>query len=167
MNWVNVLKQEVHICMLQLNMQLYRCERTCLKSFICLFLQHTTHTNGRQELSARSARTGVRSRSSEEPQQPHVGNYRLLKTIGKGNFAKVKLARHILTGREVSRARSRGLMDPDYACMSGQQSLIVKSVLMSVLLNVLLPFMYIVFNFTNFLNCRNISMIIKNFCSFH
>uniref|UniRef100_A0A3Q1J146 MAP/microtubule affinity-regulating kinase 3 n=1 Tax=Anabas testudineus TaxID=64144 RepID=A0A3Q1J146_ANATE len=34
--------------------------------------------------------------------QPHVGNYRLLKTIGKGNFAKVKLARHILTGREVA-----------------------------------------------------------------
>jgi hypothetical protein len=25
-----------------------------------------------------------------------------LKTIGKGNFAKVKLARHILTGREVN-----------------------------------------------------------------
>ncbi|XP_072239652.1 serine/threonine-protein kinase MARK1 isoform X1 [Leuresthes tenuis] len=35
-------------------------------------------------------------------EQPHVGNYRLLKTIGKGNFAKVKLARHILTGREVA-----------------------------------------------------------------
>uniref|UniRef100_A0AAQ5YGP6 non-specific serine/threonine protein kinase n=1 Tax=Amphiprion ocellaris TaxID=80972 RepID=A0AAQ5YGP6_AMPOC len=34
--------------------------------------------------------------------QPHVGNYRLLKTIGKGNFAKVKLARHTLTGREVA-----------------------------------------------------------------
>lgn len=32
---------------------------------------------------------------------PHIGNYRLLKTIGKGNFAKVKLARHILTGKEV------------------------------------------------------------------
>ncbi|XP_065822088.1 MAP/microtubule affinity-regulating kinase 3a isoform X3 [Labrus bergylta] len=63
---------------------------------------HTSHTNGRQEISTRSARTGVRSRSSEEPQQPHVGNYRLLKTIGKGNFAKVKLARHILTGREVA-----------------------------------------------------------------
>lgn len=69
-----------------------------------LLPQHTTHTNGRQEVSARSTRTGVRSRSSEEPQQPHVGNYRLLKTIGKGNFAKVKLARHILTGREVSPA---------------------------------------------------------------
>lgn len=33
-----------------------------------------------------------------------MGNYRLLRTIGKGNFAKVKLARHILTGREVSGA---------------------------------------------------------------
>ncbi|XP_041669046.1 MAP/microtubule affinity-regulating kinase 3a isoform X8 [Cheilinus undulatus] len=63
---------------------------------------HTSHSNGRQEISSRSARTGGRSRSSEEPQQPHVGNYRLLKTIGKGNFAKVKLARHILTGREVA-----------------------------------------------------------------
>ncbi|XP_076022152.1 MAP/microtubule affinity-regulating kinase 3a isoform X4 [Genypterus blacodes] len=65
---------------------------------------HTSHTNGRQDTSTRSARSGVRSRSSgaDEPQQPHVGNYRLLKTIGKGNFAKVKLARHILTGREVA-----------------------------------------------------------------
>uniref|UniRef100_A0A3P9AYT9 non-specific serine/threonine protein kinase n=1 Tax=Maylandia zebra TaxID=106582 RepID=A0A3P9AYT9_9CICH len=63
---------------------------------------HTSHSNGRQEISTRSGRTGVRpARSSEEPQQPHVGNYRLLKTIGKGNFAKVKLARHMLTGREV------------------------------------------------------------------
>lgn len=35
-------------------------------------------------------------------EQPHVGNYRLLRTIGKGNFAKVKLARHVLTGKEVA-----------------------------------------------------------------
>ncbi|XP_067336573.1 MAP/microtubule affinity-regulating kinase 3a isoform X4 [Channa argus] len=67
-----------------------------------LQLPHMSHSNGRQEITTRSARTGVRSRSSEEPQQPHIGNYRLLKTIGKGNFAKVKLARHILTGREVA-----------------------------------------------------------------
>lgn len=41
----------------------------------------------------------ARGKTAEE--SPHVGNYRLLKTIGKGNFAKVKLARHVLTGREV------------------------------------------------------------------
>ncbi|KAM3624289.1 uncharacterized protein V6R79_021602 [Siganus canaliculatus] len=42
------------------------------------------------------------SGTSGTDEQPHVGNYRLLKTIGKGNFAKVKLARHTLTGREVA-----------------------------------------------------------------
>merc|ERR1719403_389009 len=35
-------------------------------------------------------------------EEPHIGKYRLLKTIGKGNFAKVKLARHVLTNREVA-----------------------------------------------------------------
>ncbi|XP_030051865.1 serine/threonine-protein kinase MARK1 isoform X2 [Microcaecilia unicolor] len=40
--------------------------------------------------------------TSMTEEQPHIGNYRLLKTIGKGNFAKVKLARHVLTGREVA-----------------------------------------------------------------
>ncbi|XP_055721030.1 MAP/microtubule affinity-regulating kinase 3-like isoform X8 [Salvelinus fontinalis] len=59
---------------------------------------HTSHSNGRQEVTACS----VRTRNSGADEQPHVGNYRLLKTIGKGNFAKVKLARHILTGREVA-----------------------------------------------------------------
>ena len=34
--------------------------------------------------------------------EPHIGKYRLIKTIGKGNFAKVKLAKHVPTGREVS-----------------------------------------------------------------
>ncbi|KTF78293.1 hypothetical protein cypCar_00011755 [Cyprinus carpio] len=38
---------------------------------------------------------------STADEQPHIGCYRLLKTIGKGNFAKVKLAKHILTGKEV------------------------------------------------------------------
>lgn len=44
--------------------------------------------------------------TSVADEQPHVGNYRLLKTIGKGNFAKVKLARHILTGKEVRQERA-------------------------------------------------------------
>ena len=32
-----------------------------------------------------------------------IGNYRLIKTIGRGNFAKVKLAKHIPTGQQVSK----------------------------------------------------------------
>lgn len=68
-------------------------------------LQHTSHGDGRQEVTSRSGRSGARCRNSIAScadEQPHIGNYRLLKTIGKGNFAKVKLARHILTGREVA-----------------------------------------------------------------
>ncbi|XP_063692256.1 MAP/microtubule affinity-regulating kinase 3-like isoform X39 [Bolinopsis microptera] len=42
------------------------------------------------------------SRSSGAEDSQHVGKYKLLKTIGKGNFAKVKLARHLPTGREVA-----------------------------------------------------------------
>uniref|UniRef100_A0A8C0ZLX0 non-specific serine/threonine protein kinase n=1 Tax=Castor canadensis TaxID=51338 RepID=A0A8C0ZLX0_CASCN len=42
------------------------------------------------------------SMTSATDEQPHLGNYRLQKTIGKGNFAKVKLARLVLTGREVA-----------------------------------------------------------------
>uniref|UniRef100_A0A8C1JP60 non-specific serine/threonine protein kinase n=1 Tax=Cyprinus carpio TaxID=7962 RepID=A0A8C1JP60_CYPCA len=64
-----------------------------------------TLTKGRNEVASRPGRSGARCRNSIAScadEQPHIGNYRLLKTIGKGNFAKVKLARHILTGREVS-----------------------------------------------------------------
>jgi len=32
---------------------------------------------------------------------PSVGKYKLIKTIGKGNFAKVKLAKHVPTDKEV------------------------------------------------------------------
>ncbi|XP_064195486.1 MAP/microtubule affinity-regulating kinase 3-like isoform X1 [Anguilla rostrata] len=66
---------------------------------------HTSPSDGRPEVTARQGRSGAGCRNSIascSDEQPHVGNYRLLKTIGKGNFAKVKLARHILTGREVA-----------------------------------------------------------------
>ncbi|KAG8234392.1 hypothetical protein J437_LFUL015132 [Ladona fulva] len=46
-----------------------------------------------------SSSSSSRSRTSEEP---HIGKYKLLKTIGKGNFAKVKLAKHVPTGKEVA-----------------------------------------------------------------
>ncbi|NXE21908.1 MARK1 kinase, partial [Ardeotis kori] len=40
--------------------------------------------------------------TSTNEEHPHIGNYRLLKILGKGSFGKVKLARHVLTGREVA-----------------------------------------------------------------
>uniref|UniRef100_A0AAQ5XNM2 non-specific serine/threonine protein kinase n=1 Tax=Amphiprion ocellaris TaxID=80972 RepID=A0AAQ5XNM2_AMPOC len=69
--------------------------------------QHTSLSASRSEKGTgwSSRSLGARCRNSIalcSDEQPHIGNYRLLKTIGKGNFAKVKLARHILTGREVS-----------------------------------------------------------------
>lgn len=58
--------------------------------------------DGRGQVPPRSARAArCKTSLSTADETPHVGNYRLLKTIGKGNFAKVKLARHVLTGREV------------------------------------------------------------------
>uniref|UniRef100_A0A674N6Z5 non-specific serine/threonine protein kinase n=1 Tax=Takifugu rubripes TaxID=31033 RepID=A0A674N6Z5_TAKRU len=68
---------------------------------------HTSLSVSRSEKGTgwSSRSLGARCRNSIalcSDEQPHIGNYRLLKTIGKGNFAKVKLARHILTGREVA-----------------------------------------------------------------
>uniref|UniRef100_A0A4W4HDH6 non-specific serine/threonine protein kinase n=1 Tax=Electrophorus electricus TaxID=8005 RepID=A0A4W4HDH6_ELEEL len=63
---------------------------------------HSSRSEKGTSVSSRSL--GARCRNSMascSDEQPHIGNYRLLKTIGKGNFAKVKLARHVLTGREV------------------------------------------------------------------
>uniref|UniRef100_A0A668VZV3 MAP/microtubule affinity-regulating kinase 3 n=1 Tax=Oreochromis aureus TaxID=47969 RepID=A0A668VZV3_OREAU len=80
---------------------------TVVYVFISLFLQHTSLSASRSEKGTgwSSRSLGARCRNSIalcSDEQPHIGNYRLLKTIGKGNFAKVKLARHILTGREVA-----------------------------------------------------------------
>ncbi|XP_015112645.1 serine/threonine-protein kinase MARK2 isoform X9 [Diachasma alloeum] len=50
-------------------------------------------------VSSSGGRLSSRSRTSDEP---HIGKYKLLKTIGKGNFAKVKLAKHVPTGKEVA-----------------------------------------------------------------
>ncbi|XP_027893109.1 serine/threonine-protein kinase MARK2 isoform X7 [Xiphophorus couchianus] len=60
--------------------------------------QEQKSSTGRYSMS-RCPNSGSTATSDE---QPHIGNYRLLKTIGKGNFAKVKLARHVLTSKEVA-----------------------------------------------------------------
>lgn len=49
--------------------------------------------------SSREAGAGMRLAAGRREQ---VGKYKLIKTIGKGNFAKVKLAKHQPTGRKVA-----------------------------------------------------------------
>nr|XP_033812442.1 MAP/microtubule affinity-regulating kinase 4 isoform X3 [Geotrypetes seraphini] len=85
-------------------------ENLLLTIILILYLdcpKHSTLGGSRSEKGSTwtSRSLGARCRNSIASctdEQPHIGNYRLLKTIGKGNFAKVKLARHILTGREVA-----------------------------------------------------------------
>jgi MAP/microtubule affinity-regulating kinase len=45
---------------------------------------------------------GTQNHTRWRPAEEQIGKYRLLKTIGKGNFAKVKLAKHVPTGKEVA-----------------------------------------------------------------
>jgi MAP/microtubule affinity-regulating kinase len=52
--------------------------------------------------SGMSSSSRVPGSSSSRRNDDHIGKYKLLKTIGKGNFAKVKLAKHIPTGMEVA-----------------------------------------------------------------
>ncbi|CAQ16148.2 Serine/threonine-protein kinase par-1 [Caenorhabditis elegans] len=66
---------------------------------------HVTHNRKNSSSHARSTgQSGMSSRSAarRNDQDVHVGKYKLLKTIGKGNFAKVKLAKHVITGHEVA-----------------------------------------------------------------
>ncbi|XP_008285095.1 serine/threonine-protein kinase MARK2 isoform X8 [Stegastes partitus] len=67
-------------------------------------LMQVIENSAGQESKSSSGRSGMPQcrNSATSDEQPHIGNYRLLKTIGKGNFAKVKLARHVLTGKEVA-----------------------------------------------------------------
>ncbi|KAL2094741.1 hypothetical protein ACEWY4_009460 [Coilia grayii] len=61
---------------------------------------HQSH--GDSKGSSNSSRNRKSMSTPLDHELPHVGHYRLIKTIGKGNFAKVKLARHEPTGKEVA-----------------------------------------------------------------
>ncbi len=73
--------------------------------FSPIFSRNSTghHSNHIRPSSAGGTDSGSSSRKFSRPpgDEVYVRNYRLLKTIGKGNFAKVKLARHMPTGVEV------------------------------------------------------------------
>ncbi|KAJ9584782.1 hypothetical protein L9F63_020870, partial [Diploptera punctata] len=70
----------------------------CLKkrSLVTIVLKIIVFKGG-ESASSTGRVSSSRSRTSDEP---HIGKYKLLKTIGKGNFAKVKLAKHVPTGKE-------------------------------------------------------------------
>ncbi|KAK9878369.1 hypothetical protein WA026_021679 [Henosepilachna vigintioctopunctata] len=66
----------------------------------CVVVRKKKGSDGSSDQSrTSSASTRNRPRVGEEPT---IGKYKLLKTIGKGNFAKVKLAKHVPTGKEVA-----------------------------------------------------------------
>lgn len=54
-------------------------------------------TNGRSSV-------GSLRNSGRRPlkDQPNIGKYKLIRTLGRGNFAKVKLAEHVSTGQQVA-----------------------------------------------------------------
>jgi MAP/microtubule affinity-regulating kinase len=60
------------------------------------------HVSNVKKQTSKSGDANSRVSSRRTAEEPHIGKYRLLKTIGKGNFAKVKLAKHIPTGKEVA-----------------------------------------------------------------
>lgn len=66
----------------------------------CVEYLKTCHFSTRPS-SAGSAGSSSRKISRPANEDVYVGKYKLMKTIGKGNFAKVKLAKHMPTGQEV------------------------------------------------------------------
>jgi MAP/microtubule affinity-regulating kinase len=50
---------------------------------------------------AKSGRRDKDDTSNPDVHLPGIGNYFFQKTVGEGNFAKVKLATHKITGAEV------------------------------------------------------------------
>lgn len=61
---------------------------------------HRQKSSGKMD-DSHSSRTS-RTRSGGNSEDVYIGKYKLIKTIGKGNFAKVKLAKHLPTDREVA-----------------------------------------------------------------
>ncbi|XP_020618240.1 serine/threonine-protein kinase MARK2-like isoform X2 [Orbicella faveolata] len=62
----------------------------------------TTKVPDGHSSTSSGSRTSRNRSSTSNAEEVHIGKYRLIKTIGKGNFAKVKLAKHVPTGKEVA-----------------------------------------------------------------
>uniref|UniRef100_A0A673I3D6 non-specific serine/threonine protein kinase n=1 Tax=Sinocyclocheilus rhinocerous TaxID=307959 RepID=A0A673I3D6_9TELE len=83
-------------------MSLLSSECDHLKHFSDPYIPSLCQTHSDAKGGGRSSVSRSRNVVPTVDEYPHIGNYRLLKTIGKGNFAKVKLARHVLTSKEVA-----------------------------------------------------------------
>lgn len=59
-------------------------------------------SRGNRNDDGHSSTRSSRNRATSGGDDVYIGKYKLIKTIGKGNFAKVKLAKHLPTGREVA-----------------------------------------------------------------
>jgi hypothetical protein len=77
---------------------------------------HTNVSNVATSSSSSSATSSSWPTSSSSTAKPiQIGNYEIERTIGKGNFAVVKLARHVVTK---SKVRSCSSVSNNYICMS-------------------------------------------------
>ncbi len=61
-----------------------------------------------QELSTSNPSTPKQGPSDKPAKKATIGYYDIEKNIGEGNFAKVKLATHVLTGQKVPSALNVG-----------------------------------------------------------
>ena len=68
-------------------------------SIIHFWSNHYAFVFDRQLTDRELAR--IQSTRHRPVEEQSVGNYKLIKTIGRGNFAKVKLAKHVPTGQQV------------------------------------------------------------------
>lgn len=63
----------------------------------------TSHSTAKPAtLDVASSKSTSKTKSSSSMREQQIKQYKLLKTIGKGNFARVMLARHLPTGIEVA-----------------------------------------------------------------
>ncbi|KAK4473368.1 hypothetical protein MN116_004526 [Schistosoma mekongi] len=65
-------------------------------------MRKTSCVGGANDQSANSSSQHANPDRKSLRDQPNVGKYKLIRTLGRGNFAKVKLAQHVSTGREVA-----------------------------------------------------------------
>lgn len=63
---------------------------------------HDGAASREKHVERKTVQSDMKIKKSTSMRETQIGKYKLLKTIGKGNFARVMLARHMLTSNEVA-----------------------------------------------------------------